>query len=185
MSHVYSLLVPAVEKVHNELMQRYITVAKDMKYGRNVKKIQALKSMYDVKTDAELLAALKPHPPSIVLAQAALESSWGTSRFFRQANNIFGMHSINPNEPRIPAGKIKAGKRIVWMKKFKSIDDSVRSYYKVLATAKAYEEFRDARVKTNNPHVIVKELDKYSEIGDRYAEELSAVIMHNNLTEYD
>ncbi|MDZ7825939.1 MAG: glucosaminidase domain-containing protein [Gammaproteobacteria bacterium] len=29
-------------------------------------------------------------PPSLVLAQAAAESAWGTSRFARMANNLFG-----------------------------------------------------------------------------------------------
>jgi len=49
------------------------------------------------KTDnnRELLIRMKTHPVSIVLAQAAIESAWGESRFFKKGNNIFGMWSYN------------------------------------------------------------------------------------------
>lgn len=180
----FYLVAPAVEKVHNMLMQRYTTIAKDIKEGTNLNEVNRLKALYNIKSDAKLLQALKPHPQSIVLAQAAMESSWGTSRFFVEANNIFGVHSINPNEPRIAASE-KHGKRTVWLVKFKSIDDSVRAYYRTMAISKAFKKFRAKRVETDDPHVLAKSLDRYSEIGDKYAKQLSQVINHNNLTEYD
>ncbi|MBU0631226.1 glucosaminidase domain-containing protein [bacterium] len=180
----FYLVAPAVEKVHNMLMKRYTTIAEDIKEGKDLKEVNRLKALYNIKSDAKLLQALKPHPQSIVLAQAAMESSWGTSRFFVEANNIFGVHSINPNEPRIAASE-KHGKRTVWLVKFKSIDESVRAYYRTMAISKAFKKFRATRVETDNPHVLVKSLDRYSEIGDTYAKQLSQVINHNNLTEYD
>lgn len=180
----FYLVAPAVKKVHNHLMKRYNTISRDIKEGKNLKEVNRLKALYRVETDAQLLQALKPHPQSIVLAQAAMESSWGTSRFFVEANNIFGVHSINSKEPRIAASE-KNGKRTVWLTKFKSIDDSVRAYYRTMSISKAFKQFRVVRVKTDNPHVLVKALDRYSEIGDQYAEKLSQVINHNNLTKYD
>jgi Bax protein len=176
----YYLLVPAVEKVHAELMTRYKKIAQDVKDGENAKEIAKLRKAYYVKTDKELLACLKPHPQSIVLAQAALESSWGTSRFFTQAKNIFGIRSMDENEPRIIAG----GKR-VWLKKFDSVEASVRGYYKIMAKVKVFKEFRALRLQTDNPHELVKKLDEYSEIGAEYGKALSQVIRHNKLIRYD
>ena len=177
----FYLLVPAVQKVHKELMTQYLNIANDIKNGTNKQKIKKLKISYKVKTDKELLLALKPHPQSIVLAQAAMESSWGTSRFFVEANNIFGVRSIDINEPRIQAGKAKK----IWLKKFSSIKESVRDYYKFIAIGSAFKEFRKIRMRTNDVHEIVKKLDKYSEIGYKYAKELSQIIKYNKLEKYD
>ncbi len=181
----YALLVPAVKKVHKELMTQYKDTAEDIKNGANANKIKELKTTYKVKTDEKLLAALKPHPPSIVLAQAAMESSWATSRFFVQANNVFGMWSVNKNEPRIAALEKRNGTRTIWLKKFASVEDSVRAYYKLMGRGHAFKEFRALRVTTKDPHKLVKKLDRYSEIGAAYGEELSQVIKYNNLTKYD
>ena len=181
----YALLVPAVQKVHDELMQRYNLIASDMQSGKNKKEIKILKALYDVKTNSELLCALKPHPQSIVIAQAAMESGWGTSRFFVQANNIFGVHSVNPAEPRIAAGGKIEGKDRIWMTSFSSVEESVRAYYEMMATSKAFESFRLARLKTDNPNVLVSKLDGYSEIGQRYVAMISEVIKHNEMTQYD
>ena len=180
-----ALLVPAVKKVYNELMTQYKNTAEDIKNGTNKKKIKELKAAYKVKTDKKLLAALKPHPPSIVIAQAAMESSWATSRFFLEANNIFGMWSVNKKEPRIAALEKRNGTRTIWLKKFSSVEDSVRAYYKLMGRGHAFKEFRALRVTTKDPHKLVKKLDRYSEIGAAYGEELSQVIKYNNLTKYD
>lgn len=181
----YALLVPAVNKVHADLMKEYKSVEKDMKNGKNAAKIAELKTTYNVKTDKELLACLKPHPQSVALAQAAMESSWATSRFFVKANNIFGMWSSDPKEPRIAAGEKRGGTRTIWLRKFDSVEASVKAYYRLMARGKAFKEFRTVRLQTNDPHKIVKKLDKYSEIGAEYGKELSQVIRYNKLVKYD
>lgn len=181
----YHLLVPAINKVHAELMNEYKSVGEDIKNGTNSQKIAKLKSFYKVKSDEALLCALKPHPKSIVIAQAALESAWGTSRFFCEANNVFGMWSTNKNEKRIAAKLKREGNRTIWLKKFDTIEDSVRAYYRLMARGKAFKEFRKSRYVSSNVHDIVKKLDKYSEIGPLYAQQLSKMIRYNKLTRYD
>ncbi|MCD4667295.1 MAG: glucosaminidase domain-containing protein [Sulfurimonas sp.] len=181
----YNLIVPHVEKVHTELLQNYYRVKKDMIKKQNRQEIDLLKRRYKTDSDLELLYSLYPHPPSIVIAQAAMESAWATSRFFNEAYNIFGMWSKNENEPRIAAGVQRAGGRTIWLKKFDSVEESIRAYYKLMARGSAFKEFRKTRFQTENVHKIVKKLDKYSEIGDLYAKELSQVIRYNKLTKYD
>ena len=181
----YYLLAPAIDKVYSELLVQYQQVEKDLKSGSNTPKIEKLKATYKVKSDKALLLALKPHPQSIALAQAAMESAWATSRFFIKANNVFGMWSVNKNEPRIAAGEKRGGTKTIWLKKFASIEDSVREYYKMMGRGNAYKDFRRVRYETNDVKKIVKELDNYSEIGEKYTKELSSMIRYNKLTKYD
>ena len=181
----YNLIVPSVLNVHSELMVNYLRVRKNMLNKQKQDEIKALKLSYKVESDLELLYALYPHPKSIVIAQAAIESAWATSRFFNEANNIFGIRSIKKNESRIAAIVKKANGKTTWLRKFDSIDDCIRAYYKLMAKSKAFKIFRKTRYQTQDVHKIVKKLDKYSEIGDLYAKELSQMIRYNKLTKYD
>ncbi len=181
----YYLLVPVVQKVHKELMQEYESVALDINNSTNTDKIANLKASYKATTDEDLLARLKPHPQSITLAQAAIESNWATSRFFVEANNVFGMWSANPNNPRISASRQRAGKKTIWLRKFDSIEASVRAYYRLIGSRKAYAEFRALRLQTDDPYKLVKKLNHYSELKEAYGVELAKIIRYNKLQKYD
>lgn len=181
----YALLVPPIKKVHKKLFDDYLRVKRSHHYYSMKEEMKKLRLKYKVQTNEEVLVAMKPHPPSIVIAQAAMESAWGTSRFFREANNVFGMWSKNKNEPRIAAGVKRNGNYTVWLKKFDSIEDSIYAYYELLSKGSAYEAFRYTRYTSDDVFEMVKKLDKYSEIGHRYGEELSAMIRYNKLREYD
>jgi Bax protein len=181
----YSLLVPVVQKTYEELQKQYEDVARDIAAGENKEKIATLKAFYEVDSDEELLAALKPHPPSIAIAQAALESGWATSRFFVKANNVYGMWSFDEEEPRIAANEQRGGTQTIWLKRFDSLEESVRAYYELLARSSAYKDFRQMRLQTDNPLQLVKKLDNYSEIGEAYTKELEKMIKYNKLRKYD
>jgi Bax protein len=178
------LMVPAVDQVYTDLMKRYKKVKTQINSGLSTDKIEELKAEYKVETDAELLMALKPHPKSIALAQAAMESSWATSRFFNEANNIFGVWSFDEDEPRIAAEE-KRGDKTIWLKKYSSIEDSIYDYYRTLGRSNAFEDFREARMTTNDPLILVTELDSYSEKGHIYGEELTSIINFNQFEQYD
>jgi Bax protein len=181
----YKKIIPAVEKVHTQLQQEYEKTIKELETNTNPQHIESLKAKYKVQSDRELLMAMKPHPKSITIAQAAMESAWGTSRFFKEANNVFGMWSINKNEPRIAAGEQRNGKRTIYLKKFSTIEDSIRAYYLTLSRAKTYKKFREINYETDNPFLIIQGLAKYSERGQEYVKELAQMIRFNNLTKYD
>lgn len=181
----FHLVVPAIKRVHTELIKEYYIVKSDMKLGENRAKIKQLKKTYRAKTDKELLLALKPHPQSIVIAQAILESGWATSRFFVKAKNIFGMWSFNENEPRIAASEKRDGKRTIWLRKFSTIEESVREYYKLMGRSGVFKKFRNVRYKTKDVPTIIKTLDKYAETGQIYLQQLNELIQYNDLTRYD
>lgn len=178
------LVAPAVEEVHAELMSQFNKVSKSVSDGTDVRFIEKLKTEYKAQTDQELLSALKPHPQSIGLAQAAMESAWGTSRFFREANNIFGVWSFDEDEPRIAASQKRAGKTI-WLKKYPSIKAAVKDYYRVIARGDAFDDFRTLKMKTSDPYQLVTKLDRYSEKGAAYGKELAAMIRFNKFDSYD
>jgi len=181
-----SLVIPAVNKVYNDLETKYVEAEHYMNRNHKYykKEIDTLKDEYHALSDEDLLKRLKPQPRSIAIAQAAMESAWATSRFFKEANNIFGVWSHNKNEPRIAAGE-QRGTKTIWLKKYDSVEDSIRDYYKVLATGKAFKSFRELKMKTNNPYKLVKKLDRYSELGAKYGEELTNVIKYNKFYLYD
>ncbi len=177
-------IIPAVIEVHNDLMRQYQEVLESSQTGGDIDKFAALRKEYKATDNDELMMALKPHPQSIAIAQAAMESSWATSRFFKEANNVFGIWSYNENEARIPAGEKREGKTI-WVKKYDSVQASIRDYYRTLARGNAYTDFRILKMETNDPYELVKKLDRYSEKGEEYGEELSAIIRFNKFDTYD
>jgi len=178
-----SILLPVTQEVYGELLARYNDVSSQLKSGSS-DQYDDLKKEYSASSDEELLMALKPHPISVTLAQAAMESSWATSRFFREANNIFGVWSFDENDERIAAGE-KRGDKTIWLKKYSSVKASISDYYRTLARGRAFVEFRRLNLSTSDPYKLVKTLDKYSEKGALYGEELTSIIKFNKFYKYD
>ncbi len=136
---------------------------------------------YKAQDIAELLEKINIHPISIVLAQAAIESGWGSSRFFVKGNNVFGAWTWNKKAKKIAASKNKK----VFLRKFNNILESVEDYYFSLNVSWAYKKFRLVRLKTTDPLLISRHLDKYSILRKRYVEKVKTIIQENNLQKYD
>ena len=183
--HFFQLVVPEVQRVYKELSIQYARVKKDIALSKNTNEIKELKKLYRVTSDEALLLALKPHPVSIVIAQAAVESAWATSRFSLEANNFFGMWSINAEESRVAASEKRGGKRTIWLKKFPTIEDSIRDYYLTIGRVKVYKKLREYRMQTDDVYEIIKGLNRYSELGEEYVKIIRGVISYNKLTKYD
>ena len=170
--------------MYTTLYEKFIETKKLINTNPTHKKLIELQKEYNVNSNEELLVALKPHPISIALAQAAIESGWGTSRFFKEAKNVFGVWSFNKNEPRIAAMK-KRGEKTIYLKKFSSVEDSIKNYYKILSSNKAYRDFKKANYNNENPLSIAKHLINYSEQKEEYIKKVTSVLKYNNFTKYD
>lgn len=179
-----NMVVPVIDKVYKELEAQYEDISKNIKNYKYAKRVLNLKKSYKVRTDKELLMALKPHPKSIAIAQAAMESAWGESRFFKEANNLYGIWSFNKKEPRIAASQ-QRGIKTIWLKQYGSIEESVKDYYITLGRSSAFRDFRKLKMKTDDPYKLIEKLDKYSEIGEKYAEDLGSIIRYNRFYLYD
>lgn len=132
----------------------------------------------------DLLLRMHTHPNSIVLAQAAMESGWGTSRFSKEANNLFGVWSFNPDEPRIRALHSR-GEKSIYLKKYEDLSHSIEDYFLVLARAGAYEGFRKSRVQNQDPFEMVNHLLYYSEMRWKYVRQIKFLMKKYDLQRYD
>ena len=132
----------------------------------------------------ELIKRLQTFPVSIILAQAAIESGWGSSRFFLEGNNLFGMWSFDTTENRMPSLSHRNGKRI-YLQKFDNIEQSIEAYFFMLNTRSPFATFRNLRDKTENPFVLIDSLKVYSERGTQYTNDLAKMIRVNHLHRYD
>lgn len=145
--------------------------------------LDKLKNTYRTEDPDKLLLRLNDHPTSIVLAQAAIETGWGTSRFFREANNVFGVWSYDKNEPRIRASETRDGKA-VYLKKYRSLIEAVDDYFITIGRG-PYTSFRKHRAINSDVKNLVNHLDTYSEISNEYVKRLHSVIDTNKLQKYD
>lgn len=180
------IVVPPLDEVYEEELSYFNEIKVVIKENPNNIILESLKKEYKAKDNLELLMALKPHPKSITLAQAAIESAWGESRFFMEANNLFGVWSYNKNEPRIAASSLR-GEKTIWLKKYPTVKAAIKDYYKTLSRSWAFKEFRELNYKkaNQNPYLLVEKLQKYSEKGVIYTRKLSAMISYNKFIRFD
>ncbi len=136
-------------------------------------------------TIAELLLRVDTLPASLVLAQAAMESGWGTSRFVQEGNNLFGQWvtgdtpGLRPREAAADAGYRLAA--------YHSAAHSVRSYLRNINTHRAYRSLRRlrARLRAEGRPVdgitLAAGLRLYSQRGEAYVEAIRQIIRENHL----
>lgn len=128
-------------------------------------------------------------PPSLVLAQAAIESGWGVSRFVDQANNFFGQRTYDD----AVGGLLPAsGDGSFKVRHFHTIAESVRSYLHNLNTHRAYAALRRARAAGRRDDLMMpaglalaRHLKFYSERREDYVREIEEIIRDNRLDDFD
>ena len=79
-------------------------------------------------------------PISLALAQSAIESGWGTSRYSREGNAVFGQYTFDESKGLKPKDRNENDE--FFIKKFPNLSESVRSYLKNINTHLAYADFR-------------------------------------------
>jgi Bax protein len=98
-------------------------------------------------------------PTSLIIAQSIVESNFGTSRFAKEGNNLFGVR-IWSKEGMLP---LLQDPSINWrVKTYKSKCQSVRHYISTLNNNHHYQEFRQLRTKTKDPIKLADTLDNFS-----------------------
>ncbi|SDG34201.1 Bax protein [Limimonas halophila] len=124
-------------------------------------------------------------PVPMALAQAANESGWGTSRFARQGNALFGQWTWDTSQAMAPKS-LQKGKGNYGVRKFPTLGASVAGYMRNLNTHSAYEPFRRLRAEQRkgngglNSHRLMAGLKAYSQRGDAYVREIRGMMKHNS-----
>jgi Bax protein len=183
-----SAVLPSILVAKHEIEQRRlrIEVLREKKHwNENDSALYIdLKNRYRAKDIDDLLVRTHTLPTSIVLAQAAVESGWGKSRFFLQANNLFGVWSFNTNESRIVARRTRENKRI-YLRAYPDMSKSIIDYFEILARSRSYKSLREARKQTEDPLELLPHLKNYSERRTAYTNQLKKIILRNNLKQFD
>ena len=118
-------------------------------------------------------------PKEILIAQAALETGWGTSRFANEGNNLFGIRTFNKDSEWLLPIKWDQNKWVGWgVKVYDTKCQSVKDYVRIINTVFAYEKFRELRSKNANVYDLVDTLDKYA-TKNSYTELVKKVIKYN------
>ena len=139
----------------------------------------------DAKAIDILLLRVDTIPPAMVLAQAAIESGWGTSRFAEEAHNLFGHWCYSEGCGIVPNKRPAGAKHEV--KKFNNVEESLTAYFNNINTHNAYRPWRQLRAQLRGTPdhftgmAMVAELGKYSGRGSVYIDELRTLIRSNNL----
>lgn len=129
----------------------------------------------------ELLLRVDIIPLSLALAQAAIESGWGSSVGARQAQSLFG-HMTNV---------VREGADGPDLRRFGTLTDAVNAYIDNLNTNRAYGRFRATRAAmrrnggTLDSEALVGHLVRYSERGADYIRGVRTLIRTNDLRAFD
>jgi Bax protein len=196
------LLLPIVEERNRFLLglrEELLQMQARMQSGKPLTRLQRqrleqLRIRYQVSAKdypdqqvalEQLLLRLDMLPPAMVLAQAAAESGWGTSRFAVEANNLFGQWCFTPGCGLVPARRPEGARHEV--QKFDSVESSLLAYYRNINTHRAYRDLRARRAELRaageplTGHELVGQLLHYSSRGQDYVDELRSLISFNQL----
>jgi uncharacterized FlgJ-related protein len=138
---------------------------------------------------AELGSRVDTVPPSLALGQAAYESGYGTSRFAREGNALFGQWTyggkgMQPKQKRASKGNYGVA-AYDWPL------ESVRGYMRNLNTHRAYQKLRDKRAAVRRTgqeptgSELADTLTSYSERGAAYVTSLKGIMRTNELAVAD
>ena len=146
----------------------------------SVKQVEEIKS--------KLLIKVNKIPISMILAQAIIESGWGSSRFAKEGNALFGEWTWQKGIGIKPQEKLDANYAV---KNFSNISASLNSYILNLNRHEAYNEMRNYRNKKyrNGDPITGYEaanfLSRYAEIGYQYVTKVKDMIKFNKLERFE
>jgi Bax protein len=146
----------------------------------SVKQVEEIKS--------KLLIKVNKIPISMILAQAIIESGWGSSRFAKEGNALFGEWTWQKGVGIKPQEKLDANYSV---KNFSNISASLNSYILNLNRHEAYNEmrnYRDKKYRNGDPitgYEAANFLSGYAEIGYQYVTKIKDMIKFNKLERFE
>ncbi|MEA1914031.1 MAG: glucosaminidase domain-containing protein [Campylobacterota bacterium] len=194
-NHLYPMIVLSNNKILKEraFVESYFknNTLKDTINSNDHAKILKLAKKYKIKQTnnlKEYLDKINTVPPSMALAQSAVESNWGKSRFTKQANNIFGVWTYK-GKGLVPLRR-KAGEKHK-IKIYNSLQGSLEGYMNLLNKGTAYKKFRRVRKAQEQSKgeltglALSQTMIHYSGIGEKYLKILRSLIRKYDLKRFD
>ncbi len=128
-------------------------------------------------------------PASLAIAQAALETGWGRSRFANSGNALYGEWTFGTARGIVPSDRPENADHKI--RSFDNLLHSVSGYMNNLNSHRAYRRFRSIRAnarasgETADSRKLAKTLRAYGKGDPKYTTKLSALISANRLREFD
>jgi Bax protein len=160
---------------------------------RDAEWLHDISATYGLDQDAdfdELLLRVDVVPTSLAVAQAAIESGWGTSRFAHEGKALFGQYVWGASSDGLVPHDREDGKTHK-IKAFDSLADAIKAYALNLDVNPAYEGFRKARAAMRakgldlDGYDLAAQLVNYSELRGAYVKSVRRVIDMNSLSQFD
>jgi len=187
---VLPLILQENEKIERDREKLFKVLAKksNSKQERNWLKWKFKE--YKIKNSdiSELKIRMDIIPVSLAIAQAAIESGWGTSRFALEGNALYGQWTWSDNGLKPLENNDDEDHRVM---RFKILTASIKAYKKNLNTHSGYIEFREARANLRNRNErvtglkLTQYLDKYAATGMEYTKKLELTIKKNSLSDFE
>lgn len=192
-----TFMQPIIEHENLEVEQereRLLAIASDDRWGwLDKRRLDQFAEKYGLDASTlddhalvdELLRRIDTVPMSLALAQAVKESGWGTSRFAREGNNIFGQWCFREGCGIVPRSRAPGATHEV--ESFASPRDAVQSYLRNINTHPNYEAFRTTRARMRAESrplsgiLLAGTMSKYSERREAYTSDLVQLIRTNDL----
>jgi Bax protein len=189
-----SALLPAILQVNEEIREvrrRLTAVAACQHAGLALPWpvedwLAQLAKHYRTEPDPDiLLIKVAEIPPSMALAQAAVESGWGTSAPAQNGNSLFGQYMVE----EVTKGRTK--KTNYRLASFETVQDAVRAYADNLNSHPAYAQFRAQRTQMLKMGLsldgikLAGTLLAYSKRGQSYVRDVQTMIRRNRLDALD
>ena len=128
----------------------------------------------------------KQIPKELIIAQAAIETGWGKSRFANEGNNLFGIRTYNKDDEWLLPITWDQTKWIGWgVKVYENRCDSVKDYVRILNEVFAYEAFREARANGETDSIILADHLTKDASKKNYTDIIKSVIKNNIRGVYD
>lgn len=200
----FDFLLPRIQHANGELLKARQQISSLRERSRNHSLsieegvwLAMLATHYRVTMDSglddeffkQLLRRVDVIPPSLILAQAANESGWGSSRFAREGNNLFGEYCYRPGCGLIPHKRPNGATFEV--ARYSSPYQSLLSYMNNLNRHDRYDQLRRYREQARQQgepisgRHLAMGLLHYSERGEDYINELRSFIRQNKLDQLD
>jgi Bax protein len=157
--------------------------------NKTLEAIQNLAKKYNIDSVEDIKAfksKVAPVPTSLALTQAAIETGWGTSRFFKEAKNAFGQWTYGATNGLVPNNREEGKTHKIRV--FNSVQESVNSYMLNLNKHSAYNDFRSLRFLLGDEFdglIASSKMLYYSQMREKYVKLLRQVMINDKLIRYD
>jgi Bax protein len=149
------------------------------------------KTIINMDQMLELKQRIDIIPVSLAIAQSALETGWGTSRFSLFGNALFGQWTWKEDQGIQPMDRDLGKQHSI--RTFNQLSDSISDYTHNLNSSHFYQGFRAARAELRmrgNPdglwgRKLTEKLASYSQNDGHYIRTIQTIIATNSLDVYE